>query len=522
MRITDVLLHIAQDKQQAARCMVAYKARKRTTQCYEPIDVLRRAIAYKCCEVLQTTLPPVILQPYSTTASNILHKPGEDLLKSTDAHSSDATYQPGTWHSACKDAHLCNMTLLGSVFMQVGRSVRPVVVYISGNSPRVVFHMFDAPLGQLEAQLYAPNTTPSVFEIRWHGETFAHLACSLRADYGTYLRANIDPEEMSNALYDGRYHLVREGIFPLLHLRQAVSTNERHMLRETQAAFKKCFPCCKDSTSPLNDLNVFAPEQALTIFDRCPLALATASTSGVGSNEDDSLLYVITTWLAHGNVEVSPTCTAPECGDKCGEDSEATDTVAYVLACLSHFGDVRTTLMHIYEEETELCKSLRHLFTEDTDDHKLQQCLSQAFKKRGSDASCDYSTLDVMCAVASFVAAPQTLLLVHADARGVVVGALLKNAHSHRHVTHVEDIIRLVGMLHVIPILCYANSFSTLAFESVPRLRCTLTDASPSTPAPVRANSTTVAKRIAEFEQEAGEHEVIRRVLQRMSDASKV
>jgi len=167
-------------------------------------------------------------------------------------------------------------TVLGAALFDLNDRSYPVLLYEHRKGGKggkgasvVVAHAYEAPLAELEAQLFDERVPTTPLEARWLGTELAETTRRLRLATGAYQRS-CGLSSMPGMLLTGDFHLVRPGILPWLHFRGPRTDHERDVLLETVAAGLASCPAHSCAPVEWQD-ELDAPSGAqrlLTVFDR--------------------------------------------------------------------------------------------------------------------------------------------------------------------------------------------------------------------------------------------------------------
>ena len=179
----------------------------------------------------------------------------------------DAGYVPGTWKGISRHERC----YVGVALFDLNHRAHVVLVYTGSidGKKTLVCHVHDAPLAELESQLFDASTAASAVENEWLGEQLASTLGNVRKSTGAYLRTQ-GVDVFPRFLVDGYYHVVRPGALPLLHLRAAGTDHERD--RVEQALFAAL--AADGDAVPVADTSVLpfdVEHRFLTVFDTCPV-----------------------------------------------------------------------------------------------------------------------------------------------------------------------------------------------------------------------------------------------------------
>ena len=178
----------------------------------------------------------------------------------------DAGYVPGTWTGISRHER----AYVGVALFDLNNRAYPVLVYTGSidGKKTLVCHVHDAPLAELESQLFDTGASASAVENEWLGEQLASTLGNVRKSTGAYLRSQ-GADVFPRFLVNSDYHVVRPGVLPLLHLRAAGTDHERD--RVEQALFAAL--AADGDAVPVADTSVlpFDVDGFLTVFDTCPV-----------------------------------------------------------------------------------------------------------------------------------------------------------------------------------------------------------------------------------------------------------
>ena len=175
------------------------------------------------------TLPPMMLHDDYHVSANKLYG-GTEASKIADA-----AYRAGPFIEVPAN----NRNYHGGAVFDLNGRTYPVVIYSTRNTFRngemaVIAHVYNAPLSELEADLFDDRKPISNVERKWLGDECAathrrnlmHMRAIMReAGLGA----------MPGFLLDGDYHLVR-GALPWLHFREPRTEQETTMLDDALVA----------------------------------------------------------------------------------------------------------------------------------------------------------------------------------------------------------------------------------------------------------------------------------------------
>jgi len=227
---------------------------------------LRHAAAIKDASFF-SGLPPMLLH-------DDYHVQASKLYGGTDASKiADAAYRQGPFNEIKRH----DREIHGALLFDINGSTYPALVY--GANPfrgerTMVVHVYNAPLPQLEADLFDSRKHVSALERKWLGDAPAASAQKMRFHMGAVMRES-GLGTMPGFLLNGDYHLVRGGL-PWLHLRAATNDAEEAILTDALlAALAYCEHTDESGGShwgPLNDLEAIeamSGAHLITVFDRC-------------------------------------------------------------------------------------------------------------------------------------------------------------------------------------------------------------------------------------------------------------
>lgn len=229
-----------------------------------PLSVVRQA-SLVADKTLFSQLPPMLLHEDPRPTANKLYG---------GAHTSPvehAAYRAGTFDGA----PLSDCVILGAALFDLNDRAYPVLLYEHRKDEvcTIVAHVYQAPLAELEAQLFDERIAPTPFESRWFGEELAQTTHRLRLATGGYLRSG-GLASMPGMLLTGDCHLVRPGVLPWLHFRGPKTDHERDTLVETVTAGLSVH-ATHGNPAPIewqDEIDAQSGQQRLlTVFDRCAI-----------------------------------------------------------------------------------------------------------------------------------------------------------------------------------------------------------------------------------------------------------
>jgi hypothetical protein len=243
-----------------------------------PMWALRHAAAVQDAAFFSNRPPMLLHDDYHVSANKLYG--GTEASKITDA-----AYRPGPFNEVKDHQRLYH----GGAMFDINGRVCPVLIYTTkfdededaaasfrGGKTALIAHIYDAPLAELEADLFDDRKPISNLERAWLNEQQASAARNARMHMGAVLRSG-GMNLMPGFLINGDYHLVR-GALPWLHFRQPCSDHEAAVLSDAitaammfdpQHAHEETPPAARGfslTEKPNGDVDDFV---MLTVFDRC-------------------------------------------------------------------------------------------------------------------------------------------------------------------------------------------------------------------------------------------------------------
>lgn len=212
-----------------------------------------------------STLPPMLLHDHHRVTANKLYG-GTEASKIADA-----AYRAGPFGEAKG-----SVSVITALLFDLNSRSLPAVLYRTTDfrgEEAYVLHVYDAPLSELEADMFDDRKPISKLERSWLGEDTATSSKNMRMHMGALLREG-GLATMPGFLLSGDYHLVR-GALPWLHLRAPTSSSEIATCTDAMLAVLAYDPNVNEQPvtfiPPLEVLRSHCPSTAklVTVFDRC-------------------------------------------------------------------------------------------------------------------------------------------------------------------------------------------------------------------------------------------------------------
>lgn len=214
-----------------------------------------------------SSLPPVLMHDDARSTANKLY----GGIRASPVP--NAEYRAGAFDGVTRNAR----TYHGGAFFDLNGGSHLALIYSTNSwdntagSRALVAHVYEAPLAELEGQLYDDRIGVSPLERAWQPNGLSSTTHSLRFHVGAKLREG-GLGTMPGFLLTGDYHLVR-GALPWLHLRAPKTDYECERLTNALIAATVHDPSVGE-TAPLVDPVVYTEEADATrsihtVFDRC-------------------------------------------------------------------------------------------------------------------------------------------------------------------------------------------------------------------------------------------------------------
>lgn len=239
---------------------------RRSADCLVPV---RHAAAIQDRSFFSTLPPALMHDDYHLTANKLY---GGAMASKVQ----DAAYRQGPFNELKHSDRSINGA---AIFEFNGRSY-PVLLYTStvsmrGEKRAFIAHIYDAPLAELEADLFDDRKPVSSLERKWLGEDQAESLHRMRMHMGAHMRAS-GLATMPGFLLNDDYHLVR-GQLPWLHFRGPVTDHEVDLMRNMLVAalahdtYHGSEPAPQTVAFNVAEKPNTIPygQDILTVFDRC-------------------------------------------------------------------------------------------------------------------------------------------------------------------------------------------------------------------------------------------------------------
>ena len=204
-RMTSTFVRDALDDLAHQQNFVEYNYSGRAMQ---PLDAVRKLSSDK--KLKGISMPPALLHPSKYASSNLLYGCPHDLPYG------DVEYKEG---EAPPREVLFGATLCGCLMMTLSENeARPALLYWKHKHNEMLVVVVDAPLGELEAELGDLSRQGSAFEEHWLGDDVNDIRVQRREAFAYMRRRGMS--NFPTFLVSGKYHVIREGVLPLLRLRR--------------------------------------------------------------------------------------------------------------------------------------------------------------------------------------------------------------------------------------------------------------------------------------------------------------
>lgn len=416
------------------------EARETTTAC----KTIRAQAALKN-KALFDVLPPLLLHDDPRASANKLYA---GTRTSPVEH---AAFQSGSWAGDSGHAR----RYVGVVLFDLNAHSHLAALYsttVNAVSTLVV-HVYDAPLAELEADLFDSKRKPSMIEDTWLGHDLSKTLRDLRVATGAFVRSQ-GTSNFPNFLFSDDYHLVRPGLLPLLHLRGFQDDLECE--RVEQLLLKLVLA---ESNAPMPSLGVpeleLDVDAVITVFDfgAPPESKMAVAPSGVEDAVADvvkacrsTVIHLLVAQvLKTPNVkawdlaiEMSAESNAKLEGVELMEASEMARTSAsYTLSTLTRVvGAHGATGLELLDSTGTIADAMQTVAA------RLFAASDAVVAARFLDSSTDIAT--AMYNLGRRVDAPNAMLIVHTDAGHVVKTIQLINNAFDVEITSMDSALRLI------------------------------------------------------------------------------
>ena len=413
----------------------------------ETLDVLQRA--EESGEAVFDCLPP--------------------MLTHIDPRPSSYKLYCGTWNSpAARAAYVDGpfadaprrrpRAYWGAAIYSVNGVAHAATVYtatIDGKTTGVV-HAHDAPLAELEADLFDPRRSTGAFERTWLGDIAEHTR-TMRVHTGAFMRS-CGLASMPMSIINGNFHLARPGIMPLLHLRAPTTTYEEELCCQALTAALAFDPEAEEA-EPRSGILESGLEVTtwLTVFDRCkdaydfvasqltPERVKTTPAWKPFLKRKTECESVVRNLLISSRLnlykQIAASVLQRSFDDVAIETSELVEsdemeragrpaTIATLSAMLASCG--RVALTHLNKTHAGLEELANAMF------ERSDAALAWRDTENASESAC--------ARMARRVAPPQAIMLVTTDEHFAINNAKLLNATTDETVGSIDEMARLCTM----------------------------------------------------------------------------